>query len=405
MAESSELVAKAYGEEPTRFGADYLIPKPFDPRLILQIAPAVARAAMESGVATRPIDDFDSYEQRLTEFVFRSGMIMRPIFELAKEHPQRLVYAEGEGRRVLAAAQQVVDEGLARPVLIGRPAVIEKRIKQLSLRMRPGHDVELVNILSDERHESHWEEYRRLLGRKGASPDYAKTIARTQATAVAALMLHSGEADAMLCGTVGRFEDHLKHIEGVIGTGQGIRTFSALTALILPSGSFFICDTHVTDDPTAEEIAEMTILAADEVRTFGLTPKAALLSRSNFGTHDAPSSLKMRKALSILREIAPELEVDGEMHADAALSENIRKAALPDTTLSGQANLLVMPNADAANIAYNLLKMLGGGVSIGPLLIGAARSAHIVAQSVTVRGLVNMSALAATRAFARRTAH
>jgi malate dehydrogenase (oxaloacetate-decarboxylating)(NADP+) len=404
MAESSDLVAKAYGEEPTRFGADYLIPKPFDPRLILQIAPAVARAAMKSGVATRPIDDFDAYARRLTEFVFRSGMIMRPIFELAKEHPQRLVYAEGEGRRVLAAAQQVVDEGLARPILIGRPAVIEKRIKQLSLRMRPGHDVELVNILSDERHEAHWEEYRRLLGRRGASPDYAKTIARTQATAVAALMLHSGEADAMLCGTVGRFEDHLKHIEGVIGTGQGVKTFSALTALILPSGSFFICDTHVTDDPTAEEIAEMTILAADEVRTFGITPKVALVSRSNFGTHDAPSSLKMRKALSILREIAPELEVDGEMHADAALSENIRKAALPDTTLSGQANLLIMPNAEAANIAYNLLKMLGGGVSIGPLLIGAARSAHIVAQSVTVRGLVNMSALAATRVFARRTA-
>ena len=405
MAEPSELVAKAYGEAPTRFGADYLIPKPFDPRLILQIAPAVARAAMESGVATRPIDDFDSYEQRLTEFVFRSGMIMRPIFELAKEHPQRLVYAEGEGRRVLTAAQQVVDEGLARPILIGRPAVIEKRMKQLSLRMRPGHDVELVNILSDKRHKSYWEEYRRLLGRKGASPEYAKTITRTQATAMAALMLHSGEADAMLCGTVGRFTDHLKHIEGVIGLREGFRDFSALTALILPSGSFFICDTHVTHDPTAEEIAEMTILAADEVRAFGITPKAALLSRSNFGTYDGPSSLKMRKALSILREIAPELEVDGEMHADAALSENIRKAALPDTTLSGQANLLVMPNAEAANIAYNLLKMLGGGVSIGPLLLGAARSAHIVTQSVTVRGLVNMSALAATRAFARRTAH
>ncbi|HEY5701834.1 MAG TPA: phosphate acyltransferase, partial [Gammaproteobacteria bacterium] len=400
MAESSDLVAKAYGSAPSRFGPEYLIPKPFDPRLILTIAPAVARAAMESGVATRPIEDFDAYDQRLTEFVFRSGFVMKPIFEQAKKAPRRLVYAEGEERRVLQAVQQVIDEGLAKPILVGRPAVIEKRIKELGLRMQPGHDVELVNILSDKRYKSFWQEYRRLVGRSGASPEYAKIAVRTKPTVVAALMLHRGEADAMLCGSLGRYRDHLDHVSAIIGKGKGVRDFSALAALILPSGTLFICDTHVTRDPTAEEIAEMTFLAAREVRAFGITPKAALLSRSNFGTHDGPAAIKMRAALVILRDLAPDLEVDGEMHADAALSEDIRRAALPDSVLQGKANLLVMPNVDAANIAFNLLKMLGGGVSIGPLLLGAARSAHIVTQSITVRGLVNMSAIATTRAVA-----
>ncbi len=398
MAESSDLVSKAYGDAPMRFGPEYLIPKPFDPRLILKVAPAVAKAAMESGVATRRIEDFDAYEQNLTEFVFKSGLVMKPIFDLAKDRSRRLVYAEGEERRVLQAAQQVVDEGLARPILVGRPAVIEKRMQQLGLRMKLGSDVELVNILSDKRYRSYWEEYRRLTGRKGASPDYAKAVVRTRPTAVAALMLHRGEADAMICGSVGRFKDHLVHVEDIVGKREGVRDFSSLAALILPSGSFFICDTHVTQEPTAEEVAEMTVLAAKEVRAFGITPKAALLSRSNFGTHNGPSAQKMRQAVAILRDIAPDLEVDGEMHADAALSENIRLAALPDSTLMGRANLLVMPNVDAANIAYNLLKMLGGGVSIGPILLGAACSAHIVTQSITVRGLVNMSAIAVTRA-------
>jgi malate dehydrogenase (oxaloacetate-decarboxylating)(NADP+) len=402
MAETSDLVSKAYGDAPMRFGPEYLIPKPFDPRLILKIAPAVAKAAMDSGVATRRIEDLDAYEQNLSEFVFKSGLVMKPIFDLAKQSPQRLVYAEGEERRVLQAAQQMIDEGLAEPILVGRPAVIEKRMQQLGLRMRVGTDVELCNILSDKRFRFYWEDYRRLTGRKGASPEYAKMVARTQATVVAALMVHRGEADAMICGSVGRFRDHLVHVEDIIGKREGVRDFSALAALILPSGAFFICDTHVTQEPTAEEIAEMTVLAAQEVRGFGITPKAALLSRSNFGTHSGPSAQKMRQAVSILRKIAPDLEVDGEMHADAALSENIRLAALPDSTLTGRANLMIMPNADAANIAYNLLKMLGGGVSIGPILMGAARSAHVVTQSITVRGLVNMSAIAVTRASAAK---
>ena len=398
MAGSSDLVAKAYGDAPTRFGPEYLIPKPFDPRLILTIAPAVARAAMESGVATRPIKDFGAYEQHLTEFVFRSGLVMKPVFDIAKKRPRRLVYAEGEERRVLQAAQQVIDEGLARPILVGRPAIIEKRIRQLGLRMQPGNDVELVNILSDKRYKSFWQEYRRLVGRSGASPDYAKMVVRTQATVVAALLVHCGEAEAMLCGSVGRYKDHFAHVSAIIGKREGVRDFSALTALILPSGTLFICDTHVTRNPTAEEIAEMTILAAREVRAFGITPKAALLSRSNFGTHDGPASIKMRNALKIIHDLAPDLEVDGEMHADAALSEDIRRSVLPDSVLQGRANLLVMPNVDAANIAYNLLKVLGGGVTIGPLLMGAARSVHIVTQSITVRGLVNMSAIASSRA-------
>ena len=397
-AESSELVAKAYGGEPAPFGPENLIPKPFDPRLIIKIAPAVARAAMESGVATRPIEDFDAYRQRLTGFVFRSGLLMKPIFASARTSPARLVFAEGEERRVLQAAQQVIDDRIARPILIGRPTVIESRIKQHGLRMRPGVDFELVNLLKDKRFREYWSEYHVLVGRKGVSPEEAKTVIRSQSTAVAALMVHRGEADAMLCGTVGRFAHHLRHVDDIIGKRPGIHEFSTLTALILPSGTFFICDTHVTPEPSAEEVAEMTRLAAEEVRGFGIEPKVALLSRSNFGTHDTASSRKMREAVGILAREVPELEVDGEMHADAALSEEVRRNVLPSSRLTGQANLLVMPNLDAANIAYNLLKVLGGGVSVGPILIGAAKPAHVLTQSITVRGLVNMSALASARA-------
>jgi malate dehydrogenase (oxaloacetate-decarboxylating)(NADP+) len=394
MAETSELVSKAYGGQPAPFGPENLIPKPFDPRLIIKIAPAVASAAMESGVATRPIEDFDAYYQKLTAFVFRSGLLMKPIFDAARRTPARLVYAEGEERRVLQAAQQVIDERIAEPILVGRRNVIEMRIKQLGLRMQPGKDFELVNIHKDRRFRDYWSEYHGLTGRHGTSPDEAKAVIRTQHTAVAALMMQRGEADAMLCGTVGRFSQHLKHVEDIIGKAVGIRAFSTLIGLILPSGTFFICDSHVTQDPSAEEIAEMTLLAAEEVRRFGTVPKVALLSRSNFGTSDSPTAMKMREAVHILAGQAPDLEVDGEMHADAALSESIRKAVLPDSRLSGQANLLIMPNVDAANIAYNLLKMLGGGVTLGPILVGAAKSVHVVTQSATVRGLVNMSALA-----------
>jgi malate dehydrogenase (oxaloacetate-decarboxylating)(NADP+) len=397
MAETSELVAKAYGGDSMPFGPENLIPKPFDPRLIVKIAPAVAMAAMESGVATRPIEDFDAYCERLTGFVFRSGLVMKPIFEVAKRSPARLVYAEGEERRVLQAAQQVIDENIAMPIVVGRANVIEMRIKELGLRMRAGKDFELVNILKDKRFREYWSEYHRLTGRKGSSPDDAKAVIRSQNTAVAALMVCRNEADAMLCGTVGRFGNHLRHVDDIIGRSKGIQDYSTLTALILPSGTFFVCDTHVTADPTSEEVVEMTLLAADEVRRFGIQPKVALLSRSNFGTYETASSQKMREAVEILAERAPELEVDGEMHADAALSENIRRSVLPDSRLTGQANLLVMPNVDAANIAYNLLKILGGGVSIGPILVGAAAPVHVVTQSATVRGLVNMSALASAR--------
>jgi malate dehydrogenase (oxaloacetate-decarboxylating)(NADP+) len=398
MAETSELVSKAYGGQPAPFGPENLIPKPFDPRLISEIAPAVARAAMESGVATRPIEDFDAYHQKLTAFVYRSGLVMKPIFDAARLAPARLVYAEGEERRVLQAAQQVIDEKLADPILVGRRNVIEMRIKQLGLRMRPDEDFELVNIHKDRRFREYWGTYHELAGRRGTSPEEAKSVVRTQQTAVAALMVYRGEAGAMLCGTVGRFHDHLKHVDDIIGRAPGIHAFSTLIGLILPSGTFFICDTHVTPDPSAEEIAELTVLAADEVRCFGIAPKVALLSRSNFGTRNTPSATKMRDALEILRTAAPDLEVDGEMHADAALSEPIREAILPNSRLSGQANLLVMPNVDAANIAYNLLKMLGGGVTIGPILVGAAHSVHVLTQSASVRGLVNMSALAVARA-------
>ncbi|HXH04410.1 MAG TPA: NADP-dependent malic enzyme [Candidatus Competibacteraceae bacterium] len=398
MAEPSDLVTKAYGGQPSRFGPDYLIPKPFDPRLILRIAPAVAQAAMESGVATRPIEDFAVYRQQLVQFVYQSGLLMKPIFDRAKRAPKRLVYAEGEDRRVLQATQQVIDEGIARPILVGRPKVIEERIAQLGLRMRPGVDVEIVNILKDERYKSYWTEYHQLLGRKGVSPEEAKRVLRTDPTAVAALMVRRGDADCMLCGSVGQFRRHLAKVEDVIGRKPGIRDLSTLTALILPTGTFFIADTHITPEPDVEELVEMTLLAAEQVSSFGVRPKVALVSRSNFGTHDTPTALKMREAVRLLHARAPELEVDGEMHADAALDENIRKAVLPESKLTGQANLFIMPNVEAAHIAYNMLKVLGGGVSVGPILIGAAYPAHVLTQSVTVRGLVNMSALTVTQA-------
>ncbi|MGI9332390.1 MAG: NADP-dependent malic enzyme [Gammaproteobacteria bacterium] len=398
MAGPSDEVMRAYGGEPVPFGPDMIIPKPFDPRLIIELAPAVARAAMDSGVAMRPITDFAAYRERLTQFVFRSGLVMKPVFEVAKREPARLVFAEGEEPRVLQAAQQVIDEGIAMPVLVGRPSVIQMRLKRLGLRLQLGQDVELVNILKDRRFRQYWGTYHALVGRHGVTPEVAKAVVRSNPTAVAALMVQREEADAMICGTVGRFKDHLRYVDDIIGKREGVSDYSALTALILPSGTFFICDTHVTSDPTVDEIVHSTLLAAREVAEFGIQPRVALLSRSNFGSHDSPSSIKMRNAVAELQSVAPDLEVDGEMHADAALSQEIRALALPESKLRGSANLLVMPNVDAANITYNLLKVIGGGVTIGPILTGVARSAHIVTQSTSVRGLVNMSAVASARA-------
>jgi malate dehydrogenase (oxaloacetate-decarboxylating)(NADP+) len=398
MAEPSELVIKAYGNEAMSFGPDYLIPKPFDPRLIIQIAPAVARAAMTSGVATRPIADFEAYTQRLNQFVFRSGLVMKPVFALAKQHPKRLVYAEGEERRVLQAVQQVIDEGMARPILVGRPDVIETRRHELGLRMEPEKDYELINILQDDRFQDYWQAYHRLTKRKGVILEEAKTVVRTNASVVAALAVLQDDADAMLCGVVGRFTRHLEVVLDVIGKRGGVHDLSTLSVLILTKGTFFICDSHVTPDPTVDEIVEMTLLAAEEVKAFGFTPKVALLSRSNFGTHDSLSSQKMREAVAILHRQAPDLEVDGEMHADMALSEDIRHATFADSRLTDQANLLIMPNVDAAHIAFNLVRMLGEGVSVGPILLGAARPVHVVTQSISVRGLVNMSALTVAQA-------
>ena len=404
-AEPAPEVARAYGGELLSFGPDMLIPKPFDPRLLEKLAAAVADAAMRSGVATRPIEDFDAYRLRLSNFVYRSGFIMKPVFDLAIRSPQRLVYAEGEERRVLQAAQQVIDQGIARPILIGRANVMLNRIRELGLRMRDGEDFDLVNILKDRRFRQYWGEYHRVMGRRGISPELAKSVVRSQPSAVAALMLRIADADAMLCGAIGPFNEHLRQVRELIGCKEGIRDLSALTVLLLPSGTFFICDTHVTPEPSAEELAETALLAAAEARAFGFSPKVALLSRSNFGTCDSVYSRRAARAVELLHARAPELEVDGEMHGDAALSESIRKAVLPDTRLRGQANVLVMPNVEAAHIAYNMLKVLGGGITIGPILLGAARSAHVVTQSITVRGLVNMSALACARAKAGAPGH
>ena len=393
-AETSEQVAQAYGVESLSFGPDYLIPKPFDPRLIARIAPAVAKAAMDSGVATRPLADLDAYRESLTQFVYHSGLIMKPLFSAAKAAPRRVVYAEGEDERVLRAVQVVLDEGLARPLLIGRPAVIERRLKQLGLRMRPGVDFNLVNPDEDPRYRDYWTTYHKLTERKGVSPEYAKIEMRRRNTLIGAMLMHKGEADAMLCGTFGAHALHLHYVDQVIGLRQGVRHYAAMNALMLPKRMVFICDTYVTPDPDAENIAEMTILAAEEVRRFGMAPKVALLSASNFGSVSLDSAEKMRRALALLHERAPELEVEGEMHGDAALSEEIRLKVFPNSRLRGEANLLIMPTLEAANIAFNLLKTAAGdGVTIGPILLGAARTVHILTPSASVRRIVNMTAL------------
>ena len=394
MKEQSEVVAKAMGGEARSFGPDYIIPSPFDPRLVLEIAPAVAKAAMDSGVATRPIEDFEAYRQNLQRFVFRSGLIMKPLFQRAKEAPKRVIYAEGEDERVLRAVQVVIDEGLAQPILIGRPEVVATRVQRLGLRIRPGIDVPLVNPQDDPRFRTYWQAYHELMQRGGVSPEAAREIVRTRNTVIGALAVRLGDADAMICGTTGRYVRHLDHVTDVIGKAENVLDCSAISLVILPSGSFFIVDTYVTPDPTAEEIAEMTLLAAKHVSRFGLTPKVALLSHSSFGSSNSPSAQKMRKALALLHRRSPDLEVEGEMHADAALNETVRENIFPNSKLKGTANLLVMPTLDAANISFNLVKSLGEGLSVGPILLGLAAPAHILTPSVTARGIVNMSAVA-----------
>ena len=398
VAESSEIVANAYRGEDLKFGPEYLIPKPFDLRLIVEIAPAVAKAAMDSGVATRPIEDFDAYKESLGRFVFRSGMLMKPVFEAAAREPKRLVYAEGEGSRVLRAVQVVVDDGLAKPILVGRPDVILRRIAKLGLRLKAGRDMEVVDPEDDPRYDDYCESYLSLMERKGKTPDDVRTIIRTNTTVIAAIMVKRGEADAMICGTYGQYNWHLRHVLDVIGLKEGVRDVSALSVMIMPTGTFFLCDTHVTPDPSAEELVEMTLMSADVIRDFGVTPKVALLSHSSFGSSDTSSTRKVREAATLLAERAPDLEMDGEMQGDAAMDEALRQRLLPTSRLSGQANLFVMPNLDAANCAFTLLKALGNGLPVGPILVGAAKPVHILIPSVTARGIVNMSAIAAVNA-------
>ena len=404
QAEQSDVVAMAYGEKIMPFGPEYLIPRPFDPRLIAQVAPAVAKAAMDSGVATRPIADLDAYRDSLQQFVYHSGMIMKPLFAAAKQGPlRRIVYAEGEDERVLRAVQVIADEKLAFPVLVGRPSVIERRIERFGLRIKPGVDFDLINPEWDERYRTYWQEYLGLTERKGVSQEYAKIEMRRRLTLIAAMCVRRGEADGMICGTFGTHQTHLHYIDQVIGRRQGVQHYYAMNVLLLPRRTVFICDTYINFDPTAEQLAEMTVLAAEEIRRFGITPKVALLSHSSFGSANTPTALKMRAALALIEKIAPDLEVEGEMHGDAALSSQVRRGAFPNSRLKGDANLLIMPTLDAANIAFNLLKTAAGdGITVGPILLGAAKAVHIVTSTATVRRLVNMTALAVVDAGAAR---
>jgi malate dehydrogenase (oxaloacetate-decarboxylating)(NADP+) len=394
MAEQSDIVAHAYNVENLRFGPEYLIPKPFDPRLIVMVAPAVAKAAMDSGVATRPIADFGAYREKLTQFVYHSGLLMKPIFAAAKKSPKRIVYAEGEDERVLRAVQVVVDEGLARPILVGRPAVIAARTERFGLRLEAGSDFDTINPEQDDRYRDYWTEYYRLTQRKGVSQDYAKIEMRRRHTLIGAMAIHRGDADGMLCGTLGSHDIHRTFIDQVIGLRRGVRTYAAMNAVLLPHRTLFIADTYVNADPSAEELAEITLLAAEEMRRFGLVPKVAFLSHSSFGSSAHPSARKMQAALGLVNAMDPDLECEGEMHGDAALSEELRMAAFPHSRLKGEANLLIMPTLDAANISFNLLKIASGaGVTLGPILLGVARPIHILTPSATVRRIVNMTAL------------
>ena len=404
QAEQNDVVAAAYGGATLSFGPEYLIPKPFDPRLMIQIAPAVAQAGMDSGVATRPIADMDAYREKLRAFVYAAGTVMKPIYAVAKRaKARRVAYAEGEDRRVLRAVQVVVDEGLAFPVLVGRGNVIRTRIDKLGLRLEEGRDYEIVNIDDDARYRRFWEMYHAMTDRQGVTEQLAKIEMRRRMTLIASMLLHTGEVDGMICGTWSSTSYHLQYIDQVIGRRKGVNTYACMNGLVLPGRQIFLVDTHVNYDPTAEQLCEITILAAEEMRRFGLQPKAALLSHSNFGSSNQPSAVKMRQTLALLREQAPWLEVDGEMHGDTALDPTYRAELMPRCTLQGEANLLVLPNIDAANISYNLLKTTaGGGIAIGPVLLGAAKPVHVLTPSATVRRIVNMTALTVADANAVR---
>jgi len=402
--EQSDIVATAYGIQDLSFGPEYLIPKPFDPRLIVKVAPAVAQAAMDSGVATRPIEDMDAYKLQLQQFVYHSGTLMKPIYAAARKvamEKKRIVFAEGEEERVLRAVQVIVDEKLANPILIGRPAVLTHRIERFGLRLRMGVDFTVVNPEHDERFRDYSDTYYRMMARQGVTPQYAKLEMRRRTTLIGAMLVHKGEADGMICGTVSNTAAHLRYIDQVLGGTNEV--YAAMNGLVLPGRQIFLVDTHVNVDPSAPQLAEITIMAAEELKRFGIEPKIALLSHSNFGSSEAPSAQKMRETLAILRERAPELEVDGEMHGDCALDQKLRDQLVPDGTLKGEANLLVCPNIDAANIAYNLLKTAAGNnVAIGPILLGVNAPVHILTPSATVRRIVNMTSLVVVDAAAKR---
>ena len=405
MKEASDQVQAAYGGQALQFGREYLIPRPFDPRLMTDLPPKIAQAAMDSGVATRPIQDFHEYRRTLREFVFRSGLVMKPVFERAIANPQRVVFAEGEATRVLQAVQVLVDDSICKPILIGRPEVIEEKAKGLGLRFRLGQDVKVVNMNDNPNFERDWQHYHEIEGRNGVSPAFARGVVRTRSTVLAALLTRQGDADAMICGVEGAYIQHLKYIRSVIGIREDTTDCSAITMLILSKGTFFLTDTHVTPDPSPKQIAKKTAMAAEIVRRFGMSPKAALLSHSNFGSRDNAFSRKMKEARRILHEQYPGVVVEGEMHADSALSDEIRDKIFPHSRFKGAANLLVMPNLDSANISYNMVKMLGEAVPVGPMLTGLKYPAHAVSDSITVRGIVNMSAVAVVDAIDWKTTH
>ena len=396
--EPSEVVARAFGDHGGGFGPNQIIPKPFDPRLIVELAPAVAKAAMDSGVATRPIQDFDAYRQQLNQFVFKSGLVMRPVLEQARGNPKRVIFSAGEDDRVLRAVQIIIDERVAEPILIGRPDIIRRRAERLGLRFRPGIDAALIDPSDDPRYDRYWGAYHSLMERRGVTEPTARNLVRSSPTLIAALAVRLGDADAMIAGAYGRFRTHFNHVRDVIGTREGVQHMAGLSLVVMPTRSLFIADTYVNEDPDAETLADITLLAADEVLRFGIQPKVALLSHSLFGSSDHPSARKMAAAVKILHRRAPALEVDGEMHGDAALDPEIRHTVFPNSRLKGAANLVICPSLDAANIAFNLLKTAADGLHVGPMLLGTALPAHVLTPSVTARGILNMTALSVVEA-------